>query len=325
MSLRAEDITIAVTLYDRKKFLAQSVGSALGQTVPVRVMVIEDCGPDPALQDFVRQQFGERVQYIRNPRRRGIFGNWNACIENCQTPWLSILHDDDVLKPDFVEAMIELSGWAGEKGLYYGRETVVDAQDQTHAEWEKPPLPGPWRAIALRDAILYPPFGFPGQLFRVAAARALGGFRETSLFCGDWELWTKIIARYGAAQTARMLAIYRDHAGLERGTSRIHRSGKMHALIAVQRKRNLALARGQGLNIAGSEKWGGVRTGVSAWFLLRNAQYFSSYYLSYYVGLVRGIRPPHWRSALFRVAVRAGGVHGLHLASRVWNQAHRSS
>ena len=98
----ADQITIAVTVFGRRTYLRQAVASALDQTVPVRVIVVEDCGPDPTLEAFVRKEFGSRIEYFRNQRRRGIFGNWNACMDLCQTAWLSILHDDDYLAPGFV-------------------------------------------------------------------------------------------------------------------------------------------------------------------------------------------------------------------------------
>src|SRR6266545_4186650 len=107
--ITADQITIAITVYDRRQYLAQAITSALDQTVPVRVIVVEDCGPDPTLESFVKQHFGSRVRYFRNPRRRGLFDNWNACVELCRTAWLSILHDDDFLAPCFVESMLELS------------------------------------------------------------------------------------------------------------------------------------------------------------------------------------------------------------------------
>ena len=105
--LSAEDITIAVTVFNRRKYVKQAVASALDQTRPVRVIVVEDCGPDAGLEQFVRQEFGSRIEYIRNPRRRGLFGNWNACLGYSGRPWLSILHDDDYLAPGFIEAMLE--------------------------------------------------------------------------------------------------------------------------------------------------------------------------------------------------------------------------
>jgi glycosyltransferase involved in cell wall biosynthesis len=143
MSLHPQEITIAVTVYNRRDYLEKSIGSALAQSIPVRVMVVEDCGPDPGLREYVHSLFGSRVGYFRSERRRGIFGNWNACIEQCQTRWLSILHDDDWLKPDFVKAMVELNHHAGDRGLYFGRTVVVDSDERPRPEWEKPPLRGP--------------------------------------------------------------------------------------------------------------------------------------------------------------------------------------
>src|SRR5436853_6494964 len=109
MSFSADQITIAVTVYNRRDYIEQAIETALNQTVPVQVMVVEDCGPDATLQDFIKGKFGSHIEYHRNAQRRGLFDNWNACLELCRTPWISILHDDDFLDPTFVPAMIELA------------------------------------------------------------------------------------------------------------------------------------------------------------------------------------------------------------------------
>jgi len=46
MSISADQISIAITVYDRRPYLVQAVERALNQPVPVKVMVGEDCGPD---------------------------------------------------------------------------------------------------------------------------------------------------------------------------------------------------------------------------------------------------------------------------------------
>ncbi len=51
-NLSAGDITIAVTVFNRRKYVKQAIASALGQTRPVRVIVVEDCGPDPGLEHY---------------------------------------------------------------------------------------------------------------------------------------------------------------------------------------------------------------------------------------------------------------------------------
>src|ERR1039457_4635020 len=77
------DITIAVTVFDRRDYIEQAVVSALAQTLPVRVMVVEDCSPDKGLESFLLWRFGSPITYHRNSRRAGLFDNWNACVHLC--------------------------------------------------------------------------------------------------------------------------------------------------------------------------------------------------------------------------------------------------
>ena len=92
MSLSADQITIAITVYNRRQYVKEAIASALRQTVPVRVMVVEDCAPEPSLETFVKSEFGPDLPLLPKSDAPRTFGNWNACLELCQTEWLSILH-----------------------------------------------------------------------------------------------------------------------------------------------------------------------------------------------------------------------------------------
>ena len=114
MSLRDYRIAAVIPAYNEEANIARVLRS-----LPPwlrHIIVVEDCGPNPALREKIMGEFGNRIEYIRNSRRRGLFDNWNACIESCDTPWLCILHDDDLLKPTFIESMIELSNAAPGRG-----------------------------------------------------------------------------------------------------------------------------------------------------------------------------------------------------------------
>lgn len=325
MSITAEQITIAVTVYNRRQYLHQAIRSALDQTIPVRVVVVEDCGPDPTLREFVTKEFGSRIEYIRNPRRRGLFGNWNACIEYCKTPWLSILHDDDYLDPDFVHAMIELAGQAGDRGLYWGQTIVVDDQDRCRPEWVKPLWGTPWRDVHFSDVLYRAPFSYPGQMFNTDLAKRVGKFRETSLFCGDWELWSKLIAARGGAETATVVSTFRDHSGWDRGSNRIYRSGKTFGLMKVQLKRNMALARKLGLSVGFDRDAELARSCMPTRYLLQHAARFSRLYLRYNTGLLCRSTPPHIGYAIFQFFARCFGPSFVRYASKLWNLAKNTS
>ena len=310
-------VTIAVTVYDRRQYIVQAIRSALDQTVPVKVIVVEDCGPDATLQDFVLSKFGDRIQYFRNPRRRGLFDNWNACIELCTTPFLSILHDDDFLEPNFVAAMQELISQAPDCGLYFGRPQTVDARGRKICN-NHPPMDTPWRKVSLRDFAARNVVFFPGQLFSVEAARAVGGFRRTSFYCGDFEMWARLVHQFGAAQTSAMVASVRTHDQLGRGTTRVERSGKIHAFTFVQLKRVRAMLRAQGINAPLDRRELLGESQLSTRFVLKNAATFSPRMLRYNYGLFMCSRSWKLTYTALQLAARFLGPSSLKWASKAY-------
>jgi glycosyltransferase involved in cell wall biosynthesis len=302
MELRAEHITIAVTVFSRREFILDAIRSALDQTIPVKVIVVEDCGPDANLRDFILNEFGNRIEYFRNPKNRGLFDNWNASLEYCRTPWLSILHDDDSLHPNFVETILILAKAAPERALYFGRATILD--EKIHSllpvDWPKN-----WRDVDVRELAEECFLPFPGQLLNVADARSAGGFRTQSYLTGDWDMWFRLALKFGAAQSATEVAVNRAHYGEDRGSTRVERMGWKWALDNVQRKRNLALLRREkGIVIPFERTKLLKQSPIPSRLLLRYARGFSRRILFYNAWLFTHSRAPHVRYAALQWLVR---------------------
>jgi glycosyltransferase involved in cell wall biosynthesis len=314
----SKQITIAITVYNRRQYIKQAIASALDQTASVRVMVVEDCGPDPTLEDFVKAEFGPRVEYFRNPKRRGLFGNWNACLELCQTEWISILHDDDYLAPRFAEAMLELEKAAPGRALYFGITLGVDEHGAPRPELAAASFSGKWVERGLKD-VLYGPYWFPGHLFRVLTGKRLGMFRETSHFCGDWEMWAKLMADGGGAQINEVLAFMRHHGGLEKGTNKIIREGRQYPLTYVQHKRVLAL-----LPASSRLKFDRTHLVKRCPVPTRDLVHFGSSFrprlLRYHAKLLLIPAPPHWRYGVFQWMTRLFGAGFIRTVSWLWNR-----
>jgi glycosyltransferase involved in cell wall biosynthesis len=318
--LTGSDITIAITVYDRQKYVRDAVRSALAQQSAERpnVIVVEDCGPDATLRESITNEFGKSIEYFRNPRRRGLFDNWNVCIEACRTPWLCILHDDDSLEPTFVEAMIELAAAAPGRALYYGLADVVDAAGEP-LESRSRSTPFAWNELDLEEWARYDPVCFPAQLFNVTAARSLGGFRPTSRYCADWEMWFKLTLNYGAAATNRVVAAYREHHSIGRGTSDVDVSGRKYAYVNIQHKRHLAWLRQKRPGLRFDRKALQARAPMPTRFLLKHAHGFSPRMLRYNAGLLFLSSAPHAGYYLFQLITRLFSWRSLGFASSVFN------
>jgi glycosyltransferase involved in cell wall biosynthesis len=314
-----QDFTIAITVYDRRDYIFQAIESALNQTIPAKVIVLEDCGPDTGLRDFVQKSFGEKIGYFRNPQRRGLFDNWNACIELCTTPFLSILHDDDFLHPNFLAAMLDLMNKFPGRGLYFGRTNTVDENGKLLSSGY-PPMEQESRSVALRDFALNNALMFPGQLMNLESAKAVGGFRKTSLYCGDYEMWAKLTARFGAAQTSQIVSSIRTHRDWTRGTSQVERSGKISGLIFIQQKRIAAMLKHS------ESPWKFDRRQLlngyqfSAKYLIRNAKFFSPRILKYNYMLLMDSQSRDFFHLAFKTLAKVLGPGFLRWISRIYGR-----
>ena len=316
MQIRAQDITIAITVYSRRDYVCGAIRSALEQTIPVKVIVVEDCGPDPTLRDFVLGEFGDRITYYRNPKNRGLFDNWHACMEYSQTPWLSILHDDDLLQPCFVETILEMAREAPGRALYFGRHSRLEEDGNVYP----PPAvtwPARWQDIDLDRLMDECYLLFPGQLFCIADARSIGGFRTTSHFTGDWDMWFRLALEFGGAQSARVLSVVRTHDGIDRGTSVVIRKGWKWALDNVQRKRNLSRwrrKRNAPKKFERAKLLG--ESPIATRLLLPYAKNCTRRLLAYNWWLFTHSRPPHLRYAGLQMVAKICGPKLLRFLSR---------
>jgi len=244
MQLQSSDISIAVTVYRRLDFLAEALDSAVHQTVPVKVLLYDDgCQDLPRLQAILAR-YGDRVEYRRNAKGLGLFGNMNASIAASPTSWMSILHDDDRLASDFVERILEAAPQIDRCSLFCGRTTYLMPDGKAFHQTD--PINGPWRRLSPEQYALRNWFPFPGQLFHAPTAHAVGGFPTHSIYTGDWELWFRLAMADGVVQLAALTGFHRVHLGADRGTTAAAKSGRKAACCGMQVKRNFARLRAAG-------------------------------------------------------------------------------
>jgi glycosyltransferase involved in cell wall biosynthesis len=100
-------ITTTIPVRNGQEFLRQTLESLAIQTRrPDRVVVLDNLSTDSTPQ--IVESFKERlpIEFIRNPKDLGTFGNFNHCLDfAAETEYLHILHADDCVAPKFFEVM----------------------------------------------------------------------------------------------------------------------------------------------------------------------------------------------------------------------------
>ncbi len=103
------EITIMILTYRRPYLLKRAILSALNQAYPhLRVVVFDNASGDET-EEIVRSLMmqEERLHYHQHPINIGMIANYQSALASVQTPFFSLLSDDDVLLPCFCKTALQ--------------------------------------------------------------------------------------------------------------------------------------------------------------------------------------------------------------------------
>lgn len=114
-------------VYNNAQFIGQTLESLARQTLrPDRVVICDD-GSTDATEQIVKQFKSLPCEWLPNPQRLGLFGNFNRCLEFAdQTEYLQILHADDTLEPSFYQVMTAVLDNSAGLGLAWCLDERID-------------------------------------------------------------------------------------------------------------------------------------------------------------------------------------------------------
>lgn len=202
--LSTDRITVMLTTYNRERYFKEALDCLLSQSVRCPVIVIDDASDHDRFEKAVRDLRDPLVTYVRNPLNLGIVGTWNRCIELCPTPWLSILHDDDLLGRRFISSVhpyLEEGVTAVAAGCVWGSDTQIFDMGADPPTRARPCTP--WTFLTGNLT------AFPGVVFSVPAARRIGGFKPQYYPSADVRFWIDLMDAGRVLMLNAILAFYR--------------------------------------------------------------------------------------------------------------------
>ncbi|MEJ7682698.1 MAG: glycosyltransferase family A protein [Segetibacter sp.] len=104
-------LTIAIPTYNRPDRVRNTISRLLPQlTSQVKIMVLDNCS-DVNVKDHLKEQIGgdvlDKVQVIRHRVNIGGDANFQRCFELCDTPYIWMLGDDDMVETNAIELIFE--------------------------------------------------------------------------------------------------------------------------------------------------------------------------------------------------------------------------
>jgi succinoglycan biosynthesis protein ExoU len=102
-------VDVIIPAWNAAATIERSVRSALEQTVPTRVIVVDDASTDDTFAVARAIKDDERLVVLRQDRNLGPAAARNAAIARGDSPWIALLDADDHLAPDRIAAMLALA------------------------------------------------------------------------------------------------------------------------------------------------------------------------------------------------------------------------
>lgn len=98
-------ISIVIPTFNQEQWLEESLKSALAQTVPCEVIVVNDGSKDKTR--FILNDYADKIKIIHQANK-GLSSARNTGIMNATGDYILFLDSDDILEPNCVEKILEV-------------------------------------------------------------------------------------------------------------------------------------------------------------------------------------------------------------------------
>jgi hypothetical protein len=201
----SQKVSIIIPCHNYGQWVGEAIESALAQTVPCEVIVIDDRSTDNS-QDVINR-YAKRVRVLVNEHNLGVAETRNRAIVEASGDFIVCLDADDRLHPDFVEK--HLSAFHGlEDAIAYAPIELIDATGE-HGKGRL------FRAAAIPAMQRAGKNQIPSCcMFRKSFWVRAGGYEKRYSPAEDAHLWLKIFTLGGLPRraTSEPLMDYRMHS-----------------------------------------------------------------------------------------------------------------
>lgn len=196
-------ITIAIPSFNKSKYILRTINSALKQTCPAdQIIVIDNVSTDGTAA--IARSVGQEVRVVVNKKNLGMSGNFNQCIDLCNTDYLLILHADDELLPTAIQLYRKYIQRYPEAGIFHANSATHFEQSDKYISAAQTEHQELWRSGS--EGLSCPYGACSTVLVKTRAYKKLGKFITESL-SSDAEMWARIASAFDVVRLNAPTAI----------------------------------------------------------------------------------------------------------------------
>jgi len=206
----APAVTVLMPVRNGERFMRAAIASILAQSWSGFELVILDDGSTDGTAGVIASFADARIRVIRNQSSEGLARALNRGLAAAQAPLVARHDSDDVAHPERLETQLAFLRANPEVVLLGAQVRVLDE----HGRASNPPG---WRRALTHDGIRFQsmfdnPFIHSSVVFRRDVIRDdLGGYDPAFTSGEDFDLWSRVAARYEVRNLPQRLVDFRVH------------------------------------------------------------------------------------------------------------------
>jgi glycosyltransferase involved in cell wall biosynthesis len=224
-------VSVVIPVYEPDDFLIDTLKSVLASGMgrdDMQIAIVDDASPTRDVARLIAQVGAvNRFELHRADRNRGLAGNWNRCLELARGRIVHVLHQDDIVAPDYYRRMLPAFARNPAIGMAFCRHAFVDERNRTQRVSHRERLFAGTLRNWLPKIAEWQRIQCPAALVRRDVYEQIGGYRPDLYYALDWEMWVRIAAQFPVWYEPRVLARYRRHASSE--TNRLRSMSRLDA------------------------------------------------------------------------------------------------
>ena len=128
-------VSVVMPVYNGERYIGKAIESALGQEVPVEVLVIDDCSADGTELAVMKYMDSGKIRYIQNEQNMGAARSRNRGVKEARGKYIAFLvgkgqaespdrgYGTDRLCDLLHRKRTDDAGWAHYRQIYSGKGT----------------------------------------------------------------------------------------------------------------------------------------------------------------------------------------------------------
>jgi glycosyltransferase involved in cell wall biosynthesis len=200
--------TIALPVYKRTDYVREALDSAVNQTIPCRILLVDNNSPHDDFKTIVESYNNPLIKYVKTAETVPQDENFNNCFRHCDTPWVTVLHDDDILHIQYVEMVQKVLKQYGNDLAGFAVACSVGPTVWDGLSTIKP-LTDDIKLVKESYFYFNQLSPFVGVTVNRDKALQLGGFNAALHPIADFDFWYRISNTAPMMYVNQMLAYYR--------------------------------------------------------------------------------------------------------------------